>query len=170
MTKGAQAQGQIASKRADIGALAHLGLEFGMVRVGERNKAKAFDLNGPGIQLHGLAAAGQVIGALACYLERGIGGRSLTDLAGEGGESRQDFGTAGSAVRRGGDRALGIIGRARLAPPHGEAIGLAGSHGPGDRLRRLAERHRQNAARERIEGAAVAGFLGIEEATHDRHR
>src|SRR2546421_77414 len=42
MTKGAQAQGQIASKRADIRALAHLGLEFGMVRVGERNKAKAF--------------------------------------------------------------------------------------------------------------------------------
>src|SRR5215470_6479252 len=82
---GTEARGQIASERADIGALAHLGLEFGVVGIEEVEKAEALDSHRACLQAHGLAAASKRIGAPARDFERRIAGRALLDLAGEGG-------------------------------------------------------------------------------------
>src|SRR5579862_6118685 len=59
MAISAQAERQVASERADIGALAYLGLEFGVVGIGKAHEPQALDLCRPGFQLHGLAAAGE---------------------------------------------------------------------------------------------------------------
>src|SRR5262249_14982947 len=143
MAESAEMEGQIPAKGPDIGAFAYLGLELRVVGVANGQEPQPVDPGYPRFQLHGLAAAGEVVGPLSRHLERGIGGWALADLAGESGKCRFDLGAAGPAVRGRDDRALGIVGRARLAPADGEAIGLSGRHSPGDGLRGLAEGDRE---------------------------
>ncbi len=69
-----------------------------------------------------------------------------------------------------GGAALGVVGVAFLAPSHREAVDLAPLHDERDGLGRLAERDREQARRERVERAGVAGALGLEYTLHHAHR
>jgi len=78
--------------------------------------------------------------------------------------------TARAGVARLGDAALGVVGVALLAPAHGEAVALAAVHDEGDGLGGLAKSNGQGAGGQRIEGAGVAGALGVEQPLHHRDR
>ena len=60
--------------------------------------------------------------------------------------------------------AVGVVGVARFAELQGEVIQLGAVHDIGHGLGRGAERHRQQAGRQRVQRAAMAGFLRIEQA------
>ena len=129
------------------------------------------NLDRPGLQIDGLAVPRQIIGALALDLDRGILRRDLLDYAGK---ARQQ---GGNRLRRGPESslvltvaALGIVGIAFLAPGHRETIALAAVHHERNRLGGFPERDRQPAGSQRIEGAGVAGALGLEQPLHHRDR
>ena len=65
-------------------------------------------------------------------------------------------------AERGDDRALGVVGVGLGAEADGEAVGLLPVDGERHRLGRLAERDRQDAGRQGIERAGVAGLLRLE--------
>ena len=70
---------------------------------------------------------------------------------------------ARSLVGAGDDLALGIVGRALLAPAHAKTVGLGAVLDDRHRLGRLAEGDGQHAGRERIERSRVTRLLGVEQ-------
>ena len=111
----------------------------------------------------GLAFAGEIVGAFAADLDGGELRRRLHDDAGIFRQQRADLGFVGPLVRGFRHRAFEIVGRALLAPGDGEAVDLRAVHDVGHGLRRLAERDRQHAGRQRIERAGMSGLLGLEQ-------
>ena len=131
---------------------------------------QAGDLDRAGFQLHRLAVAGEIIGALALDLDGGIARRHLLDDAGKGRQQRANLVWAGATVAGLDHPALGVVGIPFLAPAHGEAVELAAVHDEGDGLGGFAERDRQTAGSERIERAGVSGALGLEQSLHHADR
>jgi hypothetical protein len=111
-------------------------------------------------QLHHLALAGEVVGALALDLERREARRHLLDGSAEARQQRGDRLGRRPRRTRFDNAALGIVGVALLAPSHRELIGLAAVHDERDRLGGFPERDRQAAGGERIERAGMPGALG----------
>lgn len=59
--------------------------------------------------------------------------------------------------------ALEIVGCAFLAPGHCEFVDLAAVHHVGNGLRRITERNRQHARRQRVKRAGVTALLRLEQ-------
>ena len=74
----------------------------------------------------------------------------------------------GRALGRAHDLPFRVVGVGLGAEAHGEAVGLLAVDGERHGLRRLAERDRQDAGRQRIERAGVAGLLRVEQPLHRR--
>ena len=114
--------------------------------------------------------ARQVVGALAVDLDGRERRRRLQDLAGEARQQRLDGLARRAHVAGGDDLALGVVGVGGRAPAHGEAVVLGAVDGVGHGLGRLAQRDRQDAGRQRVERAGVAGLARIEEPAHGADR
>ena len=163
MAEAAERAAHVAGERAHIGALAAFGLEHRVVGVGRLDQIEAVDVDRARLELHHLAVAGEVIGALAVDLDGREARRHLRDGAGEARQQRADrLGRRPQLARR-RDAPFGVVGVALLAPAHREAVALAAVHDERDGLGRLAERDRQEARGERIERAGMAGALGLEQ-------
>ena len=85
-----QRQGEVAGEGAHVHALAAFHEEHGVVGVRPLLQLEAVHAGRAGLQLHGLALAGEVVGALAAELDGGVDGRHLHDVADEGGEGGAD--------------------------------------------------------------------------------
>src|SRR5207302_9171658 len=109
-------------------------------------------------------------GPLALNLDRGILRRDLLDQPGEARQQRPDRLGGGLEIAGPDNPALGIVGIPFLPPAHREAVALAAVHHERDGLGSLAERDRQAAGGQRIEGTGMAGALGLEQALEDRDR
>src|ERR1700683_1307276 len=83
MAKRTERRGEIAGKRADVGALANGGFEFGMVGGGNIDEAQRVDRDRALRENRRLAGAGKGIGATASDFDRRIGWRALRNRAGE---------------------------------------------------------------------------------------
>ena len=121
----------------------------------------------PAFQLEGLAIPREVIGAFAIDLDGREFRRDLVDLAEEV-LQRGFHGLAGRA--RGARRDHGaflVLAVGGGAPLNGEEVFLFGIHRPLAGLGGLAQRNRQDARGERVERAAMAGLLGIQQPFHD---
>ena len=68
----------------------------------------------------------------------------------------------GADVGGGGDLAVGVVGVAGLTEAESETIQLGAVHDVGDGFGRRSERDGEDAGGERVERAAMAGFLGVE--------
>ena len=163
MAVAAEFAAEIARDGAHIGAFAAARFEHSLVRR-EAHKIQRPDVNGARGKLNRFAIAGQIIGALAVNLDRGIDGRRLHDFADEGGQRIED--RLRLRARLAGARygAIRIVAVGFDAPAHGEAIGLLAILHERHGLRRLAERHWQNTRRKGIKRACMAGFFGVEDA------
>src|SRR6266850_1203028 len=128
------------------------------------------NLDWPRLQFHNLAVARQIISSLALDLDGGILRRDLLDYPGELRQQVLDGLDIGPDFAGFDDPALGIVSIAFLAPGDRETIALATVHHERNGLGGLAERDRQAAGGERIEGAGMAGALGLEQPFHDRDR
>ncbi len=128
------------------------------------------NLDRPRLQFHGLAVPRQIVGALALDLDRRILRRDLLDQAGESRQQVPDRFRRGPLIAGLGHLSFGIVGIAFLAPGHREAIALAAIHHEGNRFGGFAERDRQAAGGERIEGAGMAGALGRKQPLQHRDR
>jgi hypothetical protein len=82
-----------------------------MIGIGPRQQLQRIHVKIAGGQLHHLAPARDVIGALAIDLHGGKLRRHLLDITHEPGQGRANVLLARPQVRGGDDRALGIIGR-----------------------------------------------------------
>ena len=111
------------------------------------------------------AFAGMAVQRLAVDLQRRIDRRHLTDRATETGQHRVDPRIQAGLVDRplGDDLAFGIVGGRGDPQPDDGPVGLVTVERRRGELAGLAEQHRQQAARERIEGPAVAGLVGLEQ-------
>ena len=120
--------------------------------------------------VQGFAVAGEVIGTFAIDLDRRKRRRLLHDFAGEARQQslhRRQVGPRLAGLRR---LAFGVVGIGLDSPLHREAIGffpiLHERHGLG----RLAECDGQDAGRQRVEGPAMPGLGGLEQAPDSAHR
>jgi hypothetical protein len=114
MAKAAQRRPKVAGDGADIAALAADHFQIGVIGIGACPAIRLSTQRGAPGQVHRLAFAGKVIGALAIDLDGGKLRRDLLDLAPEGGEGRLDLGRRG----RRGEVAItvpGVIGGGRRA-------------------------------------------------------
>ncbi len=169
VAEAAEHAAEIARERPHIGAFAAFGRQHGMVRIGRLDQLETVDDHRPGVELDDLAVAGEVVGAFAFDLHRGIARRHLGDLAGEMGQQRaQGFG-ARTSFAGADDPSFGIVGIALLAPAHSEAVGLAPVHDERDGLGRLPQRDRQQAGGERVESSGMPGAARLEHAFHHTH-
>ena len=162
------ADAEVAGQRADIGALAAFGGQHRAVAL-MLDHREMIDAHRAGHEFHHLTIAGEIVGALTLDLDGGEARRNLLDLADEGRQGRLDRLSGRTDVARGDRAPLGVVGIGLDAPGHLEAVGLAAVHDEGDRLGRLTEGDRQDAGGQRVEGAGMAGLLGIEQALHHRH-
>ena len=124
------------------------------------------DAGGAGFQGWGAALARHVIGALAGDLDRREDRRDLHDVAGELWQLGADLVVGGADVGGGGDLAVGVVGVSGFTEAEGKAVELGAVHHVGDGLGGGAERDGEDAGGERVEGAAVAGLLGVEGAAN----
>src|SRR5262245_39063688 len=166
----AKGAAEIAGEGPDIGAFATFGLEFGMVAVGNGEERQTGDLHRAGSERGLDTVAGEVIGALAFDLDRGKARRDLHQRAGERRQRGADRRFGGALGRHGGRCGLAIVGGRLLAPGDTEPIGLGSVHDVRNGLGRLAERDWQEATRQRIEGAGMAGLVGCEQALDLAHQ
>src|SRR5262245_17815368 len=127
MPKALERAAEVAGERAHIGSLAALGHERGVIAIGRVDQFEPVNLDWAWRDIHHLAVAREVIGALARDFHRRVARRHLRDLTGEARQQRSDGrgGRALGAAR--GDAAFGVVGIALLAPAHGEAVDLAPS-------------------------------------------
>ena len=170
MAHGAERNRKIAGHAADIGALAAIHLEDGAIGVDDVDQLQPVDKDLPGRQFDRFAGARQPVGALAAHLDRRELRRRLRDLAKEGGQGAVDFRFGGPPVAGLDERAVPVVGIARLAPANGEAVGFRPVHDERDGLGGLAQGDRQDSGGERVEGAGMAGLLRIERTTDDTDR
>src|SRR5262249_13184253 len=168
--RGVEGGGGVAGERAHIGSLAALGNERGVIAVRHLDQFEPVNLDWAWRDIHHLAVAREVIGALARNFHRRVARRHLRDLTGEARQQRSDGrgGRARGAAR--GDAAFGVVGNRLLAPAHGEAVGLAPLHDERNGLGRLPERDRQQARGQRVERAGMPRAFGLEQAFHHAHR
>ena len=149
---------------AHIGAFAAFGDEFGVIGIGDVNEGEAsgFRPGGPATRPSRRRGRGRRRARLSTLIAEKLR-RHLLDGAGVARQQRLDR-LARWPLRAGrNDLAVGVVGVARLAPAHGEAVGLAAVHHERNGLGRLAERDRQAAGGERVERAGVAGALRLEQ-------
>src|SRR5262245_706420 len=122
MAEAAERAAHIASKRADIGALAAFGAEVGAMLVDDAEEGEPVNFDRTRFEVDGRAVAGEIVSTLAVDFHRGKAGRYLFDAAGEARDERGDLGFRGSAVGGGRRRAVGVVGVALVAPAHREPV------------------------------------------------
>ena len=170
MPHRAAGAGKVAGQGAHIHALAGLDLEFGMIGIGPADELEPVHLGRAWRQLGRAAVAGQVVGALALYLDGREGGGDLHDVAAELRQGGADFVIGGAGTGCGGYGALGVIGIARLAETDGEMIDFGAVHNVRHGFGGRPQGDGQNAGGQRVQSAAMAGFLRVERAFHLVHR
>src|SRR5664279_1385144 len=170
MAETAQSTAHVAGQRPHIGALAAFGVQYRVIGVGGGDQLQPGNFYRAGLKFHHLAVAGEVIGALAVDLDGGIARRHLLDGAGIGRQQSANGLRRGALIAAGDGAAFGVVGVPFLAPAHGKLVELAAVHHEGNGLGRFAERDRQAAGGERVEGASMAGALGREQALHHADR
>ena len=155
MATRAEGRADVASQRADVGALAadHTDLDL---REGVVEQLDLVDDEGLSLELEVPALAGQVVGTAAIYLDRREGGRHLLDGADEALESLFD-GLAGDMLcgEVGIRRRLHVEGRGRLPEADVCDILLAPSLQLVDALGMLAGAEDHHAGGERVECTCV---------------
>src|SRR6187431_291390 len=119
MTATSERPADIACERADIGSLAAFGLELGGAGVWHIHQLKPVDFDRPGLQVDGLAVAGEVVGSLAADLDRRVLRRYLRDGPGVARDERFDGDAVRTELARRDHAAVGIVRVALLAPAHG---------------------------------------------------
>src|SRR5262249_36600303 len=120
--------------------------------------------------VHNLAVACEIIGALARDFHRREARRHLGDLAGEARQQRAD-GLGGRALGAAlSDAAFGVVGIGLFAPAHAKAVDLAPLHDERNGLGRFSERDGQQTRGEWVERAGMAGAFRLEQAFHHAHR
>ncbi len=154
---------EVAGEGAHVHALAGLHLKLRLVRRGARDELEAVHPRRPRLDHHLLPLARKVVGALATELDRRVGGRHLQDVAGERGQRGADRLVRRPRVAHRRHLPVAVVGVARLPEAQGEAVHLRAVHHIGHGLRRSPERDGQQPRRERVEGAAMADLLRIEQ-------
>src|SRR5699024_7540864 len=96
-----------------------------------------------GLESDLLSIAGEIIGPLAIDLDGGEDRRGLVDLPDEARQYRLDLLAGGTLVAARDHLPFSIVAVGRLAPAHGEAIGLVALHHPGDGLGGFTEGQRK---------------------------
>ncbi|KAI95994.1 hypothetical protein T281_02355 [Rhodomicrobium udaipurense JA643] len=170
MPETAERAAEIARDGADIGALAAVAEKAREIGRNCFLDFKLVDGNLPWLKLHHFAVAGEVVGALAVDLDRGIAGRSLHDVADELRQRSLHLLCGRASVARANGLAFRVVGVGLDAPADGEVVGLLAIDHMRDRLRRLAERDGQYAGRQRIERAGMAHLPRVEQAFQARQR
>ena len=160
---------EIAGKRPHIGALAAPRLEHRAVLVGMVAEPDPGDRHAPRRKLELLLVAGEVVGAGAIDLERGVARRDLLDLTDEIRQPRLDFGAGWSQIASRDHLSIGVVGVGLGPEADREPVLLAAFDREGDGLGRLAECDRKHAGRERIERAGMPRLRRLIEALHARN-
>jgi hypothetical protein len=161
---GAERRAQVTGEGADVGALRAIDQERRRRRLpGEQFEPVEDDR--PRRPLDRLAAAGDLVEALAADLDRGVHRRNLRLWSEEAGQRGLDRGgIERGGVADGGHLALGVLGL-RLDPERDPSdVGLGG---PGQVLERLpggADGDREDAGGGGVEGAGVADLALAEQA------
>ena len=134
-------------------------------RSAEEMRSKAWTSTGARLDFHDLAAARARVQRLAAALERGIDRRALHQLrAGECAKRRVDRADGEVRHRPFAQRlAFGVVGVGGDAQVRDGLVRLARAEQAAGDLGRFAEAHRQQAGRERIEAAGVAGLVRAEQ-------
>src|SRR5262245_65929149 len=116
---------KIAGERPYISALAAACLEHRAARVGIFAKPDPGDRHAPRRKLELLLVAGEVVGAGAVDLERGVAGGHLLDVAGEIGKPRLDLGAGRPPLALRNRLPLGIVSVGLGAKANREPVFLA---------------------------------------------
>ena len=169
MAQTAQGAAQIAGNGPHIAALAANHLQIDMVGIRAADHLQPLHPKGPRGQIHHLALARQIIGALAIHLHGGKLRRHLLDLAAKGGQGGVNLGICRAHRARFHHRALGIIGRGRRAQSHPEPIAFQRIGDIRHGLCRLAQGHGQNPGRRRVQRARMARLLRAKGPFHLVH-
>ena len=107
--------------------------------------------------------ARHVIGSLTGYLDSGEDRRDLQDGAAELGQGGLDGGVVRADVAGLGDLAVAVVGVAGLAEFQSEAVQFRPVHDVGNGLRRGPKGNGEKPGGERVQGAAMARLLGVEQ-------
>ena len=169
MAQTAQGAAQIPRDGPHIAALAANHLQIDMVSVRAAKHLQPLHPQGSRGQIHHLALARQIIGALTIHLHRRKLRRHLLDLTAKRAQRSRDLGIGRAHLAGLNHRALGIIGGGRRPQRHPEPIAF---HRIGDvrnGLGRLTQGHGQNPGRRRIQRARMACLLRAKGPFHLVH-
>ncbi len=166
MAERAQGLRDIPRQAAHIGPRTAGYLENRVVGVRHGGERDRLDQHRPRLQIEDFSFARKVIGPLSRHLDRRIARRDLLDLPRKARQDRPDAGRIGAHGRVFDDRAVRIVRIGRDAPAQGESIGFRSVNDVAHGLRRFAQRHRQDAGRQRVQRSAMSGLGRVGQPPH----